>query len=147
MSVLVLIDLTSQASYEFQYFPDNVRTQRRVNWRPQDTTIGTKPLMYESRDPKILSFQELWLDNSFTNESLNDVLEELESFTTDEIDGRGAPPPMLVTWGDRKLRCVLQDLTVEEQFFTPEGNCIRARLSIELIEIQDEGQAVGVNVI
>lgn len=141
MSVLVLIDLSSQASFEFQYFPNSVRSQRGVNWRSQDTTIGTKPLMYENREPKKLSFTELWLDNTDTGESLTSILDELEEFCTSESDpgggSRGRPAVLLATWGDRKLRCVLTDLTVEEEFFNESGEPTRARLSIELMEIQE----------
>lgn len=146
MSVLLLIDMSSRASFGFQYFPNTLRTQRQVNWRPQETTIGTKPLFYENREPKRLSFTELWLDNTETGESLGPVLDELEEFTTSEQDlsggTRGTPPILLATWGDRKLHCVLENLEVEEQFFNASGEPTRARLSIELIEIQ-EGSGVG----
>ncbi len=141
VSVLVLIDLSSQVSFEFQYFPNIIRSQRGVNWRPQDTTIGTKPLMYENREPKRLSFTELWLDSTDTGDSLTGLLEILEEFCTSESDSagvsRGRPPVLLATWGDRRQRCVLTDLTVEEEFFNEAGEPTRARLSIELIEVQD----------
>lgn len=150
MSVLVLIDISSQASFEFQYFPNSVRTQRGVNWRPQDTTIGTKPLLYENREPKRLSFTELWLDNTDDGQSLTQTLDELEEFCTSETDSgggsRGRPAILLATWGDRKLRCVLTDLNVEEEFFNEQGEPTRARLSIELLEIQEfaEGALISI---
>jgi hypothetical protein len=120
------------------YFPDMVRWQRRVNWRPQDTSIGTKPLMYENREPKVLTFPELWMDNTESNLSLADSLDTLESWTTDEVDSLGSPPPLLVAWGDRRQRCVVQDLTVEETFFTAQGFPIRAKISMEFLEIQED---------
>lgn len=146
MASLVLIDLESQDSWEFQYFPNEVRSSRRVNWSPQETTIGTKPLFYENREPKQLSFTDLYLDNTDTGESLSETLKELEDFTTEEREGRGSPPAMLAVWGDRKLRCVLQDLTVEETFFNTEGHPTRARISLELIELQRIDESTGVNV-
>jgi hypothetical protein len=142
---LVLIDLNSQDSWEFQYFPNEVVSNRRVNWSVQETTTGTKPLFYENREPKQLSFTELYLDNTATGESLSEKLKSLEDFTTEEREDRGSPPPMLAVWGDRKLRCVLQDLTVEEKFFNSEGFPTRARISLELIELQPEGEATGVH--
>jgi len=146
MATLVLIDLNSQASFEFQYFPDEVQTRLHPNWRPQDVTIGIKPLLYENSDPELLTFPELWMDESYTNESLTETLQSLKEFAAAEVEDRGAPPPLLATWGDRKQLCVLQDLTIAETFFSDNGEPIRARLSMELIQIQDEGEAVGVNI-
>ena len=143
-TTLVLIDLNSQASFEFQFFPDNVKTVDRANWTAQETTIGAKPLFYANREPRTLTFSELYFDNTDTNESLTQTLEDLRAFTMDEVLDMGAPPALLATWGDQSLRCVLHDLTIEQIFFTDEGNPIRARLSIELLELQPEGEGTGV---
>ena len=61
-STLVLIDLNSQASFEFQYFPNEVKSVDRSNWEAQEVTIGTKPLFYQNREPQVLTFSELYFD-------------------------------------------------------------------------------------
>jgi hypothetical protein len=86
----------------------------------------------------------LILDNTDTNESLTETLDELKSFVMDEDSDTGSPPALLAVWGDRKERCVLTDLTIEEIMFTDEGLPIRARISLELLELQPDGEGTGV---
>lgn len=144
MSVLVLIDLNSQASWEFQIFPENLKTNDKVNWKPQETTTGVKPLYYGNQDPRRLSFPELWLDNTDTGESLTEILDELRTFLTEENETTGMPPRLLVTWGSRKEVVVCEDLTIEETFFDGSAEPLRAKVSLELIRIQPEGEGSSV---
>ena len=144
-STLVLIDLNSQASFEFQYFPNEVKSVDRSNWEAQEVTIGTKPLFYQNREPQVLTFSELYFDTTDSNITLTETLNSLRSFSMDEVDDHGAPPSLLAVWGDNKLRCVLHDLTIEQIYFTPDGLPTRARLSLELTEIQADSEGVGAN--
>src|SRR4051794_1876530 len=109
---LVLIDLNSQASFEFQFFPTEFDTEHAANWQPQDVTSGKKPLFYSNTEPGRLTFPELWLDSTSTRESLKDTLDELHSFSLDEQEDRGAPPAMLATWGDEKFQGVMTSMRV-----------------------------------
>lgn len=139
---LALIDLDSQAAWEFQFFPNEVRTADRANWEPQDTTIGTKPLFYANREPRRISFPELYLD--YSGESLTATLDELRVFAIDEKDTTGMPARLLATWGDRIERCVMEELSIEEIFFNSVGEPTRARIGIELIELQPDGEGTSV---
>jgi hypothetical protein len=145
-AALVLIDLSSQASWEFQFFPNELRTVDRANWRPQETTTGTMPLFYENREPRRLSFPELYLDNTETGVSVTETLADLKAFTMDEQDDTGMPPVLLATWGDRKERCVLEEIQIEEIYFTEDGDPTRAKIGLELLEIQPIGEATSVHV-
>jgi hypothetical protein len=142
-----LINLTNQDSFVFQFFPKENRTTDRANWNAQDTTIGTKPLFYANREPRLLEFQELYLDNTDTNESLTPTINQLRSLM-DEVEQRGTPPPLLAVWGDRNERCVLQDLNVEEIAFDfTSGAPLRVRISLSLLQIQpDSGETTSVRV-
>lgn len=135
-----LVNLTNQDSFVFQYFPNETRTNDHTNWNAQETTIGVKPLFYANREPRQLEFQELYLDNTATNESLTPDLKKLRALMDEDAE-RGTPPSLLAIWGDRNERCVLEDLTIEEIFFNTDGAPTRARISLSLLEVQTDGGA------
>lgn len=134
MPSLSLIKLFGAGTFQFDLFPKAVTTEERVNWEPQNTTIGVKPLFYANRDPRQLRFDELWLDQSDTRESLTPMLKELRALC--EETEQGTPAPLLVAWGDRQERCVLQTLEIEEQFFDYGGQPLRARVKLTLLQFQ-----------
>lgn len=141
-----LVNLTNQESYVFQFFPNEIRSSDRANWSPQETTIGVKPLFYANREPRVLEFQEIYLDSTETNESLTPEIKKIRALM-DEVENRGTPPPLLAIWGDRNERCVLQDLQCEEVLFNSEGFPVRVRFAFTLMQIQpDINEATGVNV-
>jgi hypothetical protein len=143
MADFKLIDLSSNISFTFQYFPETVTTSDRANWEAQNLTTGHKPLFYSNREPMQISVENLVLDNADTGRSLRLDLEDLRTLM-EEVDGQGAPPPLLAIWGDHKERCVLQDLTIEEEMFNDDGACIRARIAIQLTELQPDGEGTTV---
>jgi hypothetical protein len=114
----VLINLEGGESFVFQLFPKDLETTQRANWEQQDTTIGTKPLYYANRDPRRISVPELWLDNTDSNQSLAPDIKSLFALQ-DETREHGRPPALLAIWGDRQERCVLEEVTVSEKFFSP----------------------------
>lgn len=144
--VLLIMNLTGRGTYAFRYFATAIDTSRRANWNPQDVTIGTKPLFYANRDPRRLEIGEVWIDNTDTGDSITPELDQLFALQ-DETDA-GTPPVLLVQWGDRQERVVLEEINVSETFFHSDGTPLRARLSLTFIEIQDERRAeTSVNVI
>lgn len=143
MPSLVLIDLNSQASFEFQFFPSSLELEGGANWEQQNTAGGKKPLFYSNSDGTRLTFPELWWDSTDTGESLNPRMDELRGFCLDEQDDRGAPPSLLATWGDAKLQCVLSRYRFVPEFWDGDGNPLRVRLDLEFLEIQDEGEATN----
>lgn len=144
-TTLVLIDLNSQASYEFQFFPNMLSTEDAANWEEQDTAGGTKPLFYMNRSPQMLTFPELYLDNTDTGQSLAEQIKELRSFCFDEVPDTGAPAPLLATWGDENLRCVVTRLSTERIYFNESGEPTRARMAMDLKELQEFGEGTGVS--
>jgi Contractile injection system tube protein len=142
----VLINLINQDAFVFQFFPNEVRSNDRANWIAQETTIGVKPLFYGNREPRKIDVQDLYLDNTETNESLTDDLNRLR-LLLEETEDRGAPPPLLAAWGDRQERCVLEDLTIDEVLFNTAGEPVRARIVLQLLQIQPDGESGGVRVV
>jgi Contractile injection system tube protein len=133
----VLTNLEGAGGFVFQRFPAGVETSGRVNWQPQEVNVGVKPRCYANREPKQIKLDDLWLDNTDTNNSVTPDIEALYRLT-EEVADKGRPPVLLAMWGDRSERCVLQDLTVAEQLCLSDGTPIRARVGITLIQFQEE---------
>jgi hypothetical protein len=136
-----LVNLEGAGSFVFKFFPSTNRSDDRANWEAQDTTIGTKPLFYANREPRRLTFDELWLDVSDGFAAFDSITEDLKSLRALQTESRktGAPPALLAIWGDRQERVVLEQLTVEEQFpFARNGNPMRAKVSLQLLELQQD---------
>ncbi len=133
----VLIRLDNQDSFVFQFFPKDLDWSQRANWSPQDVTTGTQPLFYANREPRRINVPELYLDSTETGESLTPDLKKLRSLH-DESEQEGTPPPLLAAWGDRQERCVLEDLKVTEEFFNESGHPLRVKISLTLLEVQNE---------
>lgn len=135
--VLVIFNLEGAGDFSFRRFPAGIETSVRVNWQAQDVTIGTKPLFFANREPKQLRFADLLLDSTEEGESITPDIDAL-TLLTQEVDGLGRPPVLLAQWGDRQERCVLTDLDVFEQFFLGDGTPIRARVSLTLLQFQND---------
>ena len=143
--VFQLIDIKSNFAYEFPFFPENITITERANWNPQEVTQGVKPLFYANTEPTRISIREIYLDETQTGISLKPDLDLLRLFKT-ELEEGGPPPPMLAMWGDERLRCVMTDLLIEQILFDANGNCTRARLAIELLELQPDGESTTVDI-
>jgi hypothetical protein len=130
---IALIDLYSSNAWVFQFFPPGISTEDRANWEPQNVTIGTRPLFYSNREPQRITISDVLL-NSDSEESITKDIEELRALMK-ETD-RGSPPPLLFICGDWQERVVLEELRIEKQFFDPQANLLRARVSLTLLELQ-----------
>jgi hypothetical protein len=139
-----LIILPRAGTFIFDLFPAKIETQRRANWEPQDITTGTKPIFYGNRDPKRLTVNEVWLDTTMTGESLKSQIDGLERLQ--EETAEGAPPALLAMWGDEKLTCVLEELTINRVFFDPTGDPLRAQANLTLVEFQERSESVDVQI-
>jgi hypothetical protein len=121
----------------FQYFPTGINLESRVNWSAQDTTIGVKPLSYSNAEPLRVTIDELLIDRSVTNESIEQDIKRLLRFQKETKEGR--PPTLYVVWGNWQEVVVLEEVNIKQTFFTSDGDPIRAYLSITLLEMQDVG--------
>lgn len=144
MSDFQLVDLTSNLGFSFQYFPESIRWSERVNWSQQDTTIGTKPLFYQNTDARTLTVNDLVLDGTGDNRNIVPELNDLRNLKA-EREELGMPTPLLAAWGGQKFRCVLQSLEIEENYFHDSGFPMRARINLELVELQNIGATTSVN--
>jgi len=144
-STFQLLDIESDFALEFQFFPEQITTRGRTNWEPQETTIGTKPLFYKNADPLVISLTDVHIDYTDSNASAAPDI-DLMRYQMTELEEGGPPPALLAIWGERRIRCVLTDLTIDEMMFTGEGEPTRLRCSLELMELQPDGEATDVEV-
>jgi hypothetical protein len=141
-NALLLTNLVSDVSFIFKFFPTEIATTGRANWRPQEVAHGVKPLLYENREPRRLEFPELWLDNSLTGESVAPEVEQLMGLL--EESREGWPPPLAALWGDRQERVVLEEVKVTEVApFKEDGVAVRAKVALTLVQVQDDGRPRG----
>ena len=138
-----LINLEGGESFVFQFFPREIQTSGRSNWEAQDTTIGVRPLFYANRDGERISIPEVYLDGTDDNQSIEPEIRALQALRA-EVPKLGRPPALLAAWGDEHYRCVLEEVSVTRNFFSPEGNPLRATVSLQLLELQKEREAVEV---
>src|SRR5260370_24829230 len=117
---LVLISLEPADTFIFDLFPNKVQNADKANWEPQDVTIGTKPLFYGNRDPRRIVLPECWLDGTEKGESITPQTNRLRKLLDETKNG--TPPALLLIYGDRQQRCVLSDLSIEEQICDKDGS-------------------------
>lgn len=132
-----LTNLEGPGGFIFIRFPTAIGTSARANWQVQEVTVGTKPLYFANREPKQIRVDDLLLDNTATGDSVTPDIEALFRLL-EELEGKGRPPALLARWGDREERCVLADLNVSEEFFNFDGTPIRARISVTLLQFQED---------
>jgi len=137
----VLIKLEGGESFVFQLFPAEIQTTARVNWEPQDTTIGMKPIFYANRDGIRISVPEVWFDKTDTNESIAPDIDALHALRN-ENPRTGRPPTLRASWGDEGYRCVLEEVTISRKMFSGDGLPLRASVSLQLLELQNEREDV-----
>lgn len=135
---LVIVNLDAGSSFIFRFFPEDITSSGKADWKPQHVSTRTAPLFYAGRQPRELQLGPLWLDNAATGDvSVTDEIAQL--FELQQIvQGRGAPPALLARWGDNTFRGVLTEMSVKQQHFTREGSPLRAEVNLSLLELQDE---------
>jgi hypothetical protein len=139
----VLINLEGAGDFFFDLFPREIQTTDRATWEPQDVSVGVKPLFYGNRDPKRISIPEVFLDRADEGASIKPDIDALLALQV-EIPKLGRPPALLAIWGDEEIRCVLEEVTINRRWFSSEGNPQRAAVSLQLLQLQEEREAVDV---
>lgn len=139
---VTIINLRDGGSIGFQ-FPENIKSDDRTNWEPYDVSNGLKPLGYANYEPQRISIDELCIDNSHTNESVEPTITKLRSWMRND-DRNPAPPALQFVTSGFNQRVVLTELTIKRDFFTPAGICIRVYFSMTFEEIRSAGMEIEV---
>ena len=140
LGFVTILNLRDGGSIDLR-FPEKIRNDDAINYEEQDVAGGVKPLDYANRNPQEIVLDNLVLDNTLTNKSVEPELQKLRKLC--ETDPKhGDPPPLqLVTAGwDARVR--LTNLSVERERHTSSGECLRARLQITFKELRKERQSL-----
>lgn len=122
----------------FEYFPSSITKNSRANWETQNVTIGVKPLMYANREPLRITIDELLIESYDAQTSIQPQIDALLSLQAEKMqpgEQTGAPPILLVIYGDYQQTVVLEEVTIKESFFTRDATLIRAYVILTLVEI------------
>ena len=119
-------------------FPNEISSDDRTNWEAAEVAGGVKPLAFANVEAQKITIEEVTLDNTRTNQSVEPTIEKLRSWMRSSA-ATGSPPPLQIITTGWQQRCVLSGLTVKRAFFTKPGVCIRAYLSLTFDELQSGG--------
>jgi hypothetical protein len=139
---LTIVNLRDGGSLKLR-FPAEINTDDRTNWNSYDVAGGLKPLSFANVEPQNISFDDLVLDNSIIQESVEPTIEKLRGWMRPRSERDGSPPQLQIATVGWSQRAVLTSLQVRREFFTPAGTCIRAYLQISFEEISDPTRGVG----
>jgi hypothetical protein len=138
---VTIVNLRDGGQMKLQ-FPKEINTEDRANWEAADVASDLKPLSFANNDPQQITLEELVLDKTRTNASVEPEIETLRSWMRAK-KGEGSPPELLVATVGWNQKCVLTDLSVRRTFFTPDGVCIRAYLQVVFGELKQSGRSIG----
>lgn len=119
-------------------FPEEITTDDRANWNAADVASGVKPLSFGNTEPQQITIDNLCIDYTRTNESVENEIETLRKWMRPNARN-GSPPDLQVITAGWQARVVLSGLNVRRNFFTKEGVCIRAYLSLTFDELPPSG--------
>lgn len=142
--VFQLLDLSTNYTFEFQYYPAEIRLSEKSNWDAQNTVRGKRPLFYANTDGQRIAVDDLVIDETDGGISIKPTLDLLLLMKTEDEDK--PPPVLLAVFGDWTIRCVLESVDIRMIHFNNDGECDRAEVSIVLIEIQEDGETAPASV-
>ncbi|WP_434686382.1 hypothetical protein [Pseudanabaena minima] len=125
----------------FQFNPESLSFSRTVNWKVEDgayTAAGFPKVSYSNRGAETLKLSNLWFDTYEypTKTSVLDLISPIIKST--EIAGSLKRPPVYIfAWGEQYLKCVVTNISYDLTMFLADGTPVRAKVSIDLQEVDD----------
>lgn len=124
------------------WFPEEINTDDSANWETADVAGGTKPSSFGNSEPQQISINDLCIDNTRTNASVEPTIETLNLWMRSD-EKNGAPPDLMILTAGWQKRAVLTKLSVKRNFFH-EGVCVRAYLSLSFDALPSSGMQIEV---
>ncbi|MEA5476400.1 hypothetical protein VB774_02095 [Pseudanabaena galeata UHCC 0370] len=125
----------------FQFNPESLSFARTVTWKVEDgayTAAGFPKVSYSNRGAETLKLSNLWFDTYEypTKTSVLDLISPIIKST--EIAGSLKRPPVYIfAWGEQYLKCVVTSISYDLTMFLADGTPVRAKVSIDLQEVDD----------
>lgn len=118
------------------WFPERLTSSDSINFESLDVAGGAKPAFYANREAQEIELENLTIDGTGTNKSIEPLIEQILNWR--ETDSRfGSPPPLQILTADSALKVVLTSASIEREFYSPEGVCLRARVSLTFTELRE----------
>lgn len=116
------------------WFPKEIATQDRTNYEAADVAGGMKPLSFGNVEPQQITINDLCIDHTRTNRSVEPTIETLREWMRGS-EQNGAPPDLQIITVGWQSRAVLSGLDVRREFFVG-GVCVRAYFNFTFDELK-----------
>lgn len=130
---LVILNLRDGGNIKLR-FPEQVSSEDAVSYEESDVAGGLAPLSYINSQPQETTLEKLLIGNPVGSDSVEPEIKKLRDWMRPR-EGEGSPPPLQIVAQDWTMRGVLVRLSTNREFFTPQGVCIRAYLTLTFREI------------
>jgi len=147
-----LVSTDGGGTIEFMFNPTQLAFRQRINLTKNSgarTGRGLPKVNFAYPDPCTLSIHDLMLD-SYEEGSGKSILPNLQQFEkavnfAESGEGKEKRPPTYVfTWGSHQfIRCFVVEFTYTLTMFLPDGTPVRAKVDLELEEIDESTSQPG----
>jgi hypothetical protein len=147
-----LVSTDGGGTIEFMFNPTQLSFQQRINLTKNSgarTGRGLPKVNFAYPEPCSLSIQDIMLDTyeEGGGKSVLSYLQQFEkavNFAESGEDKEKRPPSYVFTWGSQQyIRCFIVQLSYTLLMFLPDGTPVRAKLSLELEEIDESTSQPG----
>ena len=147
-----LVSTDGGGTIEFMFNPNQLSFKQRINLTPTQgarTGRGLPKVDFAYPDPCTLSIGDIMIDTyeEGNSKSVLPYIRQYEKAVNFAESGEGKqkrPPTYVFTWGNNQyIRCFITDLSYTLTMFLADGTPVRAKLSLELQEIDESTSQPG----
>jgi hypothetical protein len=147
-----LVSTDGGGTIEFMFNPVQLAFRQRINLTKNSgarTGRGLPKVNFAYPDPCTLSIRDIILD-TYEESGGKSVLTHIKQFEkavnfAESGEGKEKRPPTFVfTWGSQQyIRCFIVEFTYTLTMFLPDGTPVRAKLDLELEEVDESTSQPG----
>jgi hypothetical protein len=147
-----LVSTDGGGTIEFMFNPTQLAFRQRINLTKNSgarTGRGLPKVNFAYPDPCTLSIHDLMIDTyeEGSGKSVLPYLQQFEKAVNFAESGEGKekrPPTYVFTWGSQQfIRCFVVEFTYTLIMFLPDGTPVRAKVDLELEEIDESTTQPG----
>ncbi|MBL1176268.1 hypothetical protein [Pantanalinema sp. GBBB05] len=149
-----LVSTDGGGTIEFMFNPTQLAFRQRINLTKNSgarTGRGLPKVNFAYPDPCTLSIRDIMLD-TYEESGGKSVLTHIQQFEkavnfAESGEGKEKRPPTYVfTWGSQQyIRCFIVEFTYTLTLFLPDGTPVRAKLDLELEEVDESTSQPGMS--
>lgn len=149
-----LVSTDGGGTIDFMFNPTQLAFRQRINLTKNSgsrTGRGLPKVNFAYPDPCTLSIRDIMLD-TYEESGGKSVLTHIKQFEkavnfAESGEGKEKRPPTYVfTWGSQQyIRCFIVEFTYTLTMFLPDGTPVRAKLDLELEEVDESTSQPGMD--